>query len=561
MTVRLTRGMRAAGSVAVVLAAALLTGTTPATAASTAVTAKPAAAPSHPDADFMGSTIPDSERAAAPKTQARAMAAAAAAPSGTPGVDVSHYQGNVDWAGMASGGNKFAYMKATESTTYTDPMFATNYAGSANAGLKRGAYHFGLPDTSSGAAQADYFMAHGGGWANDGKTLPPVLDIEFNPYSTKDWPGYCYNETPAQINGWITDFVNRVHDRTNRWPVIYTTTNWWSHCTGNSGSINQNTPLWIAGDPSTLPAGWGSYTFYQYDIVDNVDQDVYNGTTDALNALPAGSTQDKIADHYAALGGAGGTLGAANGGVYSIAGGWAQNFANGVIYYTPGTGAWALQGPILTKFQQLGGPAVVGFPTQDSSPCSDGTGQFDHFSNWSSIFYSPANGAHLVKGLIRDKWASMGYERSVLGYPTNDEDGTPDGIGRFNHFAKGGSIYFTPSTGAHAVYGLIRQKWADTGWERGPLGYPANDEDGTPDGIGRFNHFSKGGSIYYTPSTGAHWINGMIKSRWAALGWERSYLHYPTSDEYTITNGWRNDFQGGYIYFISGASAAVDRPW
>jgi GH25 family lysozyme M1 (1,4-beta-N-acetylmuramidase) len=48
----------------------------------------------------------------------------------------------------------------------------------------RGAYHFGLPDRASGAAQAEFFVANGGRWTNDGKTLPPVLDIEYNPYST-----------------------------------------------------------------------------------------------------------------------------------------------------------------------------------------------------------------------------------------------------------------------------------------------------------------------------------------------------------------------------------------
>src|SRR5674536_378828 len=74
--------------------------------------------------------------------------------------------------------------------------------------------------------------------------------------------------------------------------------------------------------------------------------------------------------------------------------------------------------------------------------------------------------------------------------------GTPDGVGRYNHFSKGGSIYWTAATGAHEVHGNIRAEWAATGWETGPTGYPVTDELGTPDGVGRFNHFSKGGSIY-----------------------------------------------------------------
>ena len=226
----------------------------------------------------------------------------------------------------------------------------------------------------------------------------------------------------------------------------------------------------------------------------------------SFSTFATGTTPDKISEHYTKLGGANSTLGAPSGGVYPVANGWAQNYTSGTIYYSPATGAWALRGPILTKYQQLGGPAgPTGFPIGDSNPCGDGVGQFAHFANNASIFHHP-------------------------------------------------------NTSAHAVYGLIRQKWAGMGWERSTLGYPTNDEDGTPDGIGRFNHFANGGSIYYTPTTGAHWINGLIKARWAQLGWERSYLHYPTTDEYVITGGWRNDFQGGYIYYTSGP-AAVDHPW
>ena len=239
-----------------------------------------------------------------------------------------------------------------------------------------------------------------------------------------------------------------------------------------------------------------------------------------------------------------------------------RTYANGRLYWSAATGAKYVVEPILAKYLALGGHGVLGAPTVDTSLSSDGVGSYTHFANWSSIFSSPATGAHLVKGLIRDKYQALGWERSQLGYPTNDEDGTPDGVGRFNHFSKAASIYWTPATGAHAIYGEIRKKWAALGWEKG-LGYPTNDEDGTPDGIGRFNHFLKNGwyaSIYYTPGTGAHNVQGEIRKRWVALGWEKSYLKYPTSDEYVYGAGWRNDFQGGYITYTS-AQGAIDRPW
>ncbi|MEV7042686.1 PQQ-dependent sugar dehydrogenase [Amycolatopsis sp. NPDC051061] len=240
-----------------------------------------------------------------------------------------------------------------------------------------------------------------------------------------------------------------------------------------------------------------------------------------------------------------------------------RTYANGRLYWSAVGGTKVLTGPVLDKYLAVGGITKLGPPTSDTATNADGA-QFNDFvnnGNVGSIYYTAATGAHTIYGEIRKKWAALGYGQ-ILGYPTNDEDGTPDGVGRFNHFIKGtnvGSIYFTPQTGAHGIYGEIRKKWAALGWERG-LGYPTNDEDGTPDGVGRFNHFSLGHSIYFTNATGAHAVKGEIRKRWAALGWERSYLRYPTTDEY-VTNGvYRSDFQGGYITFTP-ATGAVDRPW
>lgn len=63
-------------------------------------------------------------------------------------------------------------------TAFVDAYFNQNYVGATNNGIIRGAYHFAHPDSSSGAAQANYFLAHGGGWSRDGITLPGALDLE-----------------------------------------------------------------------------------------------------------------------------------------------------------------------------------------------------------------------------------------------------------------------------------------------------------------------------------------------------------------------------------------------
>jgi uncharacterized protein with LGFP repeats len=151
-----------------------------------------------------------------------------------------------------------------------------------------------------------------------------------------------------------------------------------------------------------------------------------------------------------------------------------------------------------------------------------------------------------VVGEIRNEWLALGGLSGFLGQPLTDELGTPDGVGRFNHF-QGGSIYWTPTTHAHEVHGEIRNKWSALGYERSFLGYPVTDETPTPDGVGRFNHF-QGGSIYWTPGTGAHEVHGAIRDKWASMGWERSFLGYPTSDEQDAPGGGRvSHFERGSI--------------
>lgn len=187
---------------------------------------------------------------------------------------------------------------------------------------------------------------------------------------------------------------------------------------------------------------------------------------------------------------------------------------------------------IEAKYQALGGPTgFLGKATTAVTVCPDGKGYYRHHAG-GSIYWHYATGAHEVHGLIRQKWANLGWERSFLGYPTTDE--TPgrelEGKGRFNRF-QGGGIWWHPATGAFEVHGAILQKYLELGAEGSLLGYPTTDETGTPDGVGRFNHFQLG-SIYWTPYTGAHEVHGLIRQLWAERGWERNpAVGYPTTDE------------------------------
>ncbi|KAA2255983.1 hypothetical protein F0L68_27785 [Solihabitans fulvus] len=267
-------------------AAALVVGALPATAATTPAAADrtPGYTPgpiTHPGLDHAGSEVAKHE-------------GGSAAPSAiTPntllnGMDVSGYQGNVNWSAAKANGGLFAYVKATEGTGYINGYFAQQYNGSYNVGMIRGAYHFALPDRSGGATQADYFVSHGGGWSRDGKTLPPMLDIEYNPYGST-----CYGYSQSGMRSWIQSFSNEMVARTGRYPTVYTTLDWWTTCTGNWGGLGSTNPLFIArysSGPGTLPAGWGFWTFWQYADhgIFPGDQDYFNGPYDRLVALANG---------------------------------------------------------------------------------------------------------------------------------------------------------------------------------------------------------------------------------------------------------------------------------
>jgi GH25 family lysozyme M1 (1,4-beta-N-acetylmuramidase) len=205
---------------------------------------------------------------------------------GVQGIDVSHYQGSINWASVKAAGIQFAWIKATEGTSYKDPNFNANYVHAYNNKVIRGAYHFARPDVSGGAAQARYFAGHGGAWSRDSLTLPGVLDIE----------GTCYGKSASAMRAWISDFYSAYKAETGRDVVLYTSANWWKKCTGSWGGMAAKSPLWAAhwtsaGTP-TIPAGFPVWTVWQYTstgrvggISGNVDRDKFNGTRARLLAL------------------------------------------------------------------------------------------------------------------------------------------------------------------------------------------------------------------------------------------------------------------------------------
>ena len=193
------------------------------------------------------------------------------------GIDVSHFQGVVDWQQVAQAGMSFAFAKATEGITYLDPEFTTNWAGIKTAGLLRGAYHF-FEANDDATAQAQHFLATVQPAAGD---LPPVLDIETTA-----------GVSDPQVWSGVATWLQVVEQATGRQPILYTAPGFWD----SQAPVLTLTsyPLWLAdyATQATLPTGWNCWLFWQHSqtgsvagVTGAVDLDLFSGTLQELEEL------------------------------------------------------------------------------------------------------------------------------------------------------------------------------------------------------------------------------------------------------------------------------------
>lgn len=155
------------------------------------------------------------------------------------------------------------------------------------------------------------------------------------------------------------------------------------------------------------------------------------------------------------------------------------------------------------KSAKLGG--MLGKATSNVQSINNSTSYFQNYEGGCIIVVElDEKRVFEIHGAIYQKWNEMGREN--YGLPLTDEKVTPDGEGRYNHFTNGKSIYWHPSTGAHTILGAIRQFWAENGWETSGFGYPVSDEISAPDSIGRMNYFQHE-AIYWSPTAGAIEVN------------------------------------------------------
>jgi lysozyme len=171
------------------------------------------------------------------------------------GVDVSRWQGEIDWPKVARSGLSFAYIKATEGGDVADPLFKQNWRNAARVGLARGAYHFYYLCRPADE-QAKWFIAH---VPRQAGALPPVLDIEWNHQSRT-----CrIRPDPAHIRAEIRVFQQIVGAHYGQRPLIYTTVDFWRD---NQLAKLGGEEFWLrstAGHPrDTFPGQ--RWSFWQY---------------------------------------------------------------------------------------------------------------------------------------------------------------------------------------------------------------------------------------------------------------------------------------------------------
>jgi len=129
------------------------------------------------------------------------------------GVDVSHYQGEIDWSSLAQQNVKFAFIKATEGSGHVDEYAEKNLKNASETDILLSAYHFFSFD-SAGETQAENFISVVDSEAID---MPPVVDIEYYADKRKDKPA---KEETAEI---LRPLLEAMEEHYGEKPIIYTT--------------------------------------------------------------------------------------------------------------------------------------------------------------------------------------------------------------------------------------------------------------------------------------------------------------------------------------------------
>ncbi|AWV47709.1 hypothetical protein JK2ML_1002 [Mycobacterium leprae Kyoto-2] len=269
-----------------------------------------------------------------------------------------------------------------------------------------------------------------------------------------------------------------------------------------------------------------------------------------VTASPTGDADDAITAAWHKAGGDNSVLGAKKGEVYPLGDGFAQNFASGKLFFTTATGAKLLYGPVLGKYESLGGPvnSDLGFPIIDEVPGlagPDSRVSIFAASDNPVIFWTPDHGAFVVRGALNAAWDKLGSSAGVLGVPVADE--SFDGEVISQKFS-GGAVFWNkkssefttePTALAEQLTGLlvatdpttaISMAWRAAGGVSGPLGPKQGGQH--PIGADGIIQDFAGGKVFFSKATGANAVENDILAKYESLGGPvGSDLGFPAANE------------------------------
>lgn len=186
-------------------------------------------------------------------------------------IDVSHHQGTIDWNKVKADGVMGVFIKATEGTSYKDPMLATNAKGALEAGLKVGYYHYSHPEQYDALSEATYFASVIASYKTD---FPHVLDVEGNASSVPS----------SKLTDWCAQWLTAVKQQTGQDTMLYTGASFAKTYLGKS--LGQ-WPLWVAhyGVDKPMDNGtWDKWAAFQYTSTGKVNGIAGNVDMDAMES-------------------------------------------------------------------------------------------------------------------------------------------------------------------------------------------------------------------------------------------------------------------------------------
>lgn len=464
-------------------------------------------------------------------------------------------------------------------TLQKEQGLVTTTGAAATDARYRKAMGYGCPDTAPCDAQYYGFFnqVYKAAWQFRSYKLKPTsfsfragitANVRFHPdascgsapvYIANAATAALYNYTPYQPNaaalaaGYGTGDACSSYGNRNFWNYF---TDWFGPTSGISVSP-QMTALWQANGGARGPIGY-PLAGQRCDLVPTGCSQQFSGATIFWSpSTGAQAVGGLILSRWNASGGLAAGIGYPTSTVLGCAeSGCAQTFQSGMVTWSSATGAQLVGGQIFARWAASGGFGTgIGYPTSTVLLCDVAAGCTQTFQN-GAITWSGATGAQIIGGILRATWEREGGATSWLGYPTSTTLACDAGTGCVQSFS-GGAVVWSAATGARTMPAALSQGWIALGGTRAGIGLPVESVS-TCAATGCAQEFQSG-TLTWSGSGSSQIVGGIIRSRWLAAGGSGGPLGWPTS---TVTacdagTGCVQTFQGGAVTWSASTGAQV----